>query len=111
MRLLVGLLLAVWFFYPVQGAESRISVTIKEWTGSWPNSRLRDSFDETKGNIWFMAQKTQYIAQLDSRKGKFRRHKLKDQARPQKLVVGRDDIVCYTGNSQGLHRSFCRRRL
>ena len=100
MRLLVGLLLAVWFCHPAQGTESRISVTIKEWTGSWPNGRLRDSFEEPKGNIWFMAQKTQYIAHLNSGKGKFRRHKLKDQAGPQKLIVGHDGIVCYTGNRQ-----------
>ena len=106
MRLLVGLWLAVWFCHTAQGTETRISVTIKEWTGSWPNGRLRDSFEEPKGNIWFMAQKTQYIAHPASRKGKFRRHKLEDQAGPQKLIVGREDIICYTGNRQGLHRSF-----
>ena len=106
MRLLVGLLLAAGFCHTAQDRETRNSVTIKEWTGSCPNGRLRDSFEEPKGNIWFMAQKSQYIAQLDSRKGKFRRHKLEDQASPQKLVVGRDDIVCYTGNRQRLLRSF-----
>ena len=81
-RLLVGLLLAVWFCHTAQCTETRISVTIKEWTDSWPYGRLRDSFEEPKGNIWFMAQKTQYIAHLNSRKGKIRLHKLEGQAGP-----------------------------
>ncbi len=78
------------------------SVDVKEWKVPYEQSRPRDPFAESATSVWFVGQRTGYLAHLDAETGEFTQVKLKDGSGPHNLIVGSDGIVWYAGNLNGL---------
>ena len=71
---------------------------IREWQVPYEESRPRDPYAESATSVWFVGQRTGYLAHLDATTGEFKRIQLKDGSGPHNLIVGSDGIVWYTGN-------------
>ena len=78
-----------------QGADGP---RIEEWTVPYPESRPRDPYVGPDGRVWFVGQRTHYVAALDPATGDFRRYDLEDGTGPHNLVVAPDGTVYYAGN-------------
>ncbi|MEM9170284.1 MAG: lyase [Pseudomonadota bacterium] len=77
------------------------ALDIKEWTVPYDASRPRDPF-AVDGAVWFVGQRTGYVARLDLADGAFTKIDLPNGERPHNLIVGTDGIVWYAGNSTGV---------
>jgi len=101
MRILFSLL--IFFCLPSNAfaVDESNPVVIKEWKVPWGAGRPRDPYVAPDRSIWFVGQKTDYLARLDSRTGEFNRHQLEDGVGPHNLIVGADGIVWYAGNRRG----------
>ena len=71
---------------------------IREWQVPYEESRPRDPFAESATSVWFVGQRTGYLANLDATTGEFTQVELKDGSGPHNLIVGSDGIVWYAGN-------------
>ncbi|MEM9172698.1 MAG: lyase [Pseudomonadota bacterium] len=71
---------------------------IKEWTVPYAKSRPRDPFANSDESVWFVGQRSGYLAHLDVATGEIEKVDLKDGSGPHNLIVGRDGIVWYAGN-------------
>lgn len=80
---------------PVSAQES---VPIDEWQVPYENSRPRDPFAASESSVWFVGQRSGYLAELDPRSGEFTKIDLKDGSGPHNLIVASDGIVWYAGN-------------
>ena len=78
------------------------SVDVREWKVPYEQSRPRDPFAESATSVWFVGQRTGYLAHLDAESGEFTQIELKDGSGPHNLIVGSDGIVWYAGNLNGL---------
>ena len=99
-------LFAVLFLSPVSGhaasaAEPLAPVEIREWMVPYPDSRPRDPFAVSANEVWFVGQRSHYLARLDPETGAFLRRDLEDRPGPHNLIVGSDGIVWYAGNLKG----------
>lgn len=73
-------------------------VDIKEWVVPWESSRPRDPYVDHKGLVWFVGQRSHYIAYLEPETGDFKRYELEDGAGPHNLIVDKEGFVWYAGN-------------
>lgn len=73
-------------------------IEITEWTVPWENSRPRDPYVDNQGRVWFVGQRSHYVAYLVPSTGEFRRYDLEDGTGPHNLVVDDDGTVWYAGN-------------
>lgn len=73
-------------------------VDVREWKVPYEQSRPRDPFAESDTSVWFVGQRTGYLAHLDAKSGEFTKVELKDGSGPHNLIVGSDGIVWYAGN-------------
>jgi virginiamycin B lyase len=73
-------------------------VEIQEWTVPYENSRPRDPYVAPDGKIWFVGQRTHYVARFDPATGEFKKHDLPPQAGPHNLIVDDKGVVWYAGN-------------
>lgn len=96
-RLLLALLLAA-----SSGTATADSLDVREWQVPYEQSRPRDPFAESESSVWFVGQRTGYLAHLDSMTGEFTQVELKDGSGPHNLIVGSDGIVWYAGNRNRL---------
>lgn len=78
------------------------NVEIREWEVPYEQSRPRDPFAESANSVWFVGQRSGYLAHLDAGTGEFRRIDLKDGSGPHNLIVASDGIVWFAGNRTGL---------
>jgi virginiamycin B lyase len=78
------------------------SVDVREWKVPYEKSGPRDPFAESATSVWFVGQRTGYLARLDVETGEFTQVELKDGSGPHNLIVGSDGIVWYAGNLNGL---------
>ena len=85
---------------PVITTAADDAVELKEWLVPWENSRPRDPFVANDGKVWFVGQRSHYVAYLEPETGKFTRLDLGDGAGPHNLIVSDDGMVWYAGNSQ-----------
>ena len=74
------------------------TLDIREWQVPYEESRPRDPFAESETSVWFVGQRTGYLAHLDAESGAFTKVDLKDGSGPHNLVVDSDGIVWYAGN-------------
>ncbi len=74
------------------------TLDIREWQVPYEQSRPRDPFAESATSVWFVGQRTGYLAHLDAESGEFTQVQLKDGSGPHNLIVGSDGIVWYAGN-------------
>ena len=71
---------------------------LSEWQVPWEQSRPRDPMVAPDGRIWFVGQRTHYVAVFDLRTEQFRRYELPNEAGPHNLIVAPDGIIWYAGN-------------
>jgi len=71
---------------------------IREWQVPYEESRPRDPFAESATSVWFVGQRTGYLARFDAETGAFTQVPLKEGSGPHNLIVGSDGIVWYAGN-------------
>ena len=74
------------------------AVEITEWLVPWESSRPRDPYVAPDGLVWFVGQKSDYVATLDPASGDFRRIDLESGAGPHNVVVDTDGNPWYAGN-------------
>ncbi len=84
------------------GAQTLETVEIREWPVPWEKSRPRDPFAENPNSVWFVGQRTGYLARLDVTTGEMTKVDLEEGSGPHNLIVGEDGIVWYAGNRKGL---------
>ena len=84
------------------GADDLETVDIKEWEVPWAESRPRDPYAESADSVWFVGQRTGYIANLDVASGKMTKIDLPEGEGPHNLIVGEDGVVWYAGNKTGV---------
>jgi virginiamycin B lyase len=78
------------------------SIDIREWRVPYEKSRPRDPFADGDSSVWFVGQRSGYLAHLDAETGKFKKVELKDGSGPHNLIVGSDGIVWFAGNRTSL---------
>jgi virginiamycin B lyase len=71
---------------------------IREWQVPYEESRPRDPYAESESSVWFVGQRTGYLAHLDASTGEFSQVALKDGSGPHNLIVDSNGIVWYAGN-------------
>jgi virginiamycin B lyase len=71
---------------------------IDEWKVPYDESRPRDPYAESAVSVWFVGQRSGYIANLDVQSGEFTHVDLKEGSGPHNLIVSSDGIVWYAGN-------------
>lgn len=72
--------------------------TLQEWEVPYPESRPRDPYVGPDGRVFFVGQRTGYVAALDPESGEFQQWDLGEGAGPHNLIVDDDGIVWYAGN-------------
>ena len=78
------------------------TVNIQEWEVPYESSRPRDPFAASETSVWFVGQKTGYLAHLNPETGDFMKVDLKDGSGPHNLIVGSDGVVWFAGNRTSL---------
>jgi virginiamycin B lyase len=102
----LSLCLAVAFVLPAAPLAAQVNLAaeggqlpeLTEWTVPYAESRPRDPMVAPDGHVWFVGQRSDYVAVLDPESGEFKRFDLEEGAGPHNLVVASDGTVFYTGN-------------
>jgi virginiamycin B lyase len=79
-------------------AGAQAAIEIDEWEVPWAQSRPRDPMVGPDGNVWFVGQRSDYVAYLDPDNGEFVKYDLEEGAGPHNQVVDPDGTVWYAGN-------------
>ena len=74
------------------------TVVITEWLVPYEESRPRDPYVAPDGRVWFVGQRTDYVAVFDPNSDEFERFDLPEGAGPHNLIVDSDGTVWYAGN-------------
>jgi len=74
------------------------TVVLTEWLVPYVESRPRDPYVAPDGRVWFVGQRTDYVAVFDPNTGEFERFDLPEGAGPHNLIVDSDGTVWYAGN-------------
>ncbi|MEX2352633.1 MAG: lyase [Gammaproteobacteria bacterium] len=94
-RIILGTILTFGFLLPPVFAANP---DISEWFVPWEDSRPRDPYVAPDGSIWFVGQRSDYVANLDPQSGNFRQISLEDGAGPHNLIVDDSGTIWYAGN-------------
>jgi virginiamycin B lyase len=97
--IILSMILATTFFYGSGDILTKAEVEIKEWKVPWKDSRPRDPYVAPDGDIWFVGQRTHYIAEFDPETEEFRKFDLEDGAGPHTVVLDASGTPWYTGNT------------
>lgn len=82
-------------------AEAPKEAEIREWEVPFEASRPRDPYVGPEGKIWFVGQRSHYVARLDPETGEFRKWDLEPGTGPHNLIVDDGGVVWYAGNRAG----------
>lgn len=96
--LLVGF--CVVSFIVITGAadDVNVDVTITEWEVPWAESRPRDPYVAPDGDVWFVGQRSHYVAEFDPDTKQFRKIDLEEGAGPHTVIVDKKGNPWYAGN-------------
>ncbi len=83
---------------PTASAAQPEAPIIEEWTVPWENSRPRDPYVDSAGLVWFVGQRSHYIASLNPENGSFRQLVLDPGTGPHNLIIDGDHTIWYAGN-------------
>ncbi|MGH7663269.1 MAG: virginiamycin B lyase family protein [Gemmatimonadaceae bacterium] len=83
---------------PPQSTPAPSTIAITEWEVPYENSRPRDPYVDGQGRVWFVGQRSDYVAYYDQKSGDFERFALDSGAGPHNLIVDADGSVWYAGN-------------
>lgn len=95
---LISLLTALLLSLPATIFVESVDVQIQEWQVPWEDSRPRDPYVAPDGDIWFVGQRSHYVAEFDPDTEKFRKIDLEDGAGPHTIIVGNNGTLWYAGN-------------
>lgn len=92
--------LAVLFVFAFADSEVAppVDVQIDEWLVPWEESRPRDPYVAPDGDIWFVGQRSHYVAEFNPETEEFRKIDLEDGAGPHTVVVDNNGTPWYAGN-------------
>lgn len=76
------------------------SVDISEWLVPWENSQPGDPFVDQRGRVWFVGQRSDYVANLQPESGNFSRYDLDRDTRPLSLLINADGDLWFSANRQ-----------
>jgi virginiamycin B lyase len=76
----------------------QLTVEIEEWLVPYAESRPRDPYVAPSGQVWFVGQRTHYVASFDPASGEFRKIDLEDGAGPHNLIIDDAGTIWYAGN-------------
>lgn len=94
-----AVLFLIFAFVMVNATEEpKVEVTISEWKVPWENSRPRDPYVAPDGDIWFVGQRTHYVAEFDPDTEEFRKFDLEDGTGPHTVIVDENGTPWYAGN-------------
>lgn len=82
----------------IAGPSDALASEIEEWTVPYPKSRPRDPYTADGKTVWFVGQRTHYLAALDVESGDFRQVPLAPGTGPHNLLVEANGTVWYAGN-------------
>lgn len=71
---------------------------IQEWQVPWEDTRPRDPYVAPDGDVWFVGQRGDYIAEFNPNNQQFRRIDLPEGAGPHNCIVDEEGYVWYAGN-------------
>jgi virginiamycin B lyase len=71
---------------------------IQEWPVPYPESRPRDPYVGPDGRVWFVGQRSHYVAVFDPQSGEFEKYDLEDGTGPHNLIVDPEGAIYYAGN-------------
>lgn len=100
MRAIYGMILGAAAM--TAGVSANEPVDIREWEVPYEESRPRDPYAESATSVWFVGQRTGYLANLDAETGEIYKVDLPEGEGPHNLIVGKDGIVWYAGNRTGV---------
>lgn len=92
------LFLSSLFLISSYSNTANVNVSITEWKVPWENSRPRDPYVAPNGDIWFVGQRSHYVAEFDPDTEKFRKFDLEDGTGPHTVVVDDKGYPWYAGN-------------
>jgi virginiamycin B lyase len=98
MILLLSFLIVSASPMPADTALALNPVEITEWPVPWADTRPRDPFVDAHGRTWFVGQRGDYVAYLNSGTGEFRRFDLSEGSGPHNLIVDDGGQVWFAGN-------------
>lgn len=83
-------------------AEKKMpTVTITEWVVPYEESRPRDPFVESPNKIWFVGQRTGYLAYFNPETEEFTQIMLEKGSGPHNIIVDDEGVAWYAGNVMG----------
>ena len=85
---------------PIDAIVDTTTVDINEWEVPYENSRPRDPYVGPDGLVWFVGQRSDYVASLDPETGEFERYELERGTGPHTVIVGDDGTVWVAGNQR-----------
>lgn len=94
--------LVIAFLATTFAASAEETVPIDEWQVPYEASRPRDPFAASETSVWFVGQRTGYLANYDVEADTFTKIDLKAGSGPHNLIVDSDGIVWYAGNRTAL---------
>jgi len=100
-RILCALALTALAFAPTSPALAQnpaMDPVIREWQVPWEESRPRDPYVGPEGKIWFVGQRSHYVAHFDPSTGDFGKFDLEDRTGPHNVIVDSDGTAWYAGN-------------
>lgn len=77
------------------------SVTITEWVVPYPDSRPRDPFAVSSEKVWFVGQRTGYLAWFNPETEEFTQIALPEGSGPHNIIVDSDGVAWFSGNLNG----------
>ena len=94
----IALAIAILAPVPIAAQSPLDDPELQEWEVPYAESRPRDPMVGPDGHVWFVGQRSDYVAALDPESGEFRRFDLDAGAGPHNLVVAEDGTIFYAGN-------------
>ncbi len=97
-----ALVVACLLLIPALPSPAGDTLDIREWQVPYAQSRPRDPFAADADTVWFVGQRTGYLARLDVAGGDFHKVDLKPGSGPHNLIVDAGGVVWYAGNRTAL---------
>lgn len=72
---------------------------IREWSVPYPESRPRDPYVAPDGSIFFVGQRSHYVARLDPTTGGMTKYDLNPGAGPHNVIIDSRGMAWYAGNT------------
>lgn len=96
--LLFGMFVIAAFIFYGATDDNSVDVSITEWEVPWEESRPRDPYIAPDGDVWFVGQRSHYVAEFDPDTEQFRKIDLEEGTGPHTVIVDKEGKPWYAGN-------------